>query len=317
MKRAHPSGGGEYRIVTHPLLDVPVLVSPGRMSRPKDRGRSKKCPFCPGNEALTPPTLYSVPEDKDWQIRVFSNLYPLVSSKSGSQSYGIHEIIVETPEHDALFHALPVGSISQVLKVIRDRMNFHSSNENLKALVAFRNEGLRGGASLVHPHTQLVGLAHTPPRLNYEGEGFISMAEKGRCPLCLEPSDPTIILEESSFRAFSPVAPRLPRETWIAPVQHEPSFMNLKECEIDDMAALLKKMLTAIAALQSPNERSFDYNLVLHTEPLDDESGTFHTHLEILPRPEALAGFELGTGLMVNPVEPGQAVSEIREMLIT
>lgn len=316
MKRVRPPGGGGYRIVTHPLLEVPVLISPGRMSRPKDKGSNKKCPFCQGGEALTPPTLYSVPEDKDWQIRVFSNLYPLVSPDPENRAYGIHEVIVETPQHDRLFHTMPVHSISRILKVIRDRMGCHSSNERLKALIAFRNEGLRGGASLVHPHTQLIGLAYIPPRLKQEGKGFMNMAEQGRCPLCLESSDPSIILEETSFRAFSPIAPRLPRETWLAPVHHEPSFVNLKEREIDDLAALLKKVLTAIAALQSPHERSFDYNLVLHTESLDDESGTFHTHVEILPRPEAMAGFELGTGLMINPIEPAQAVAEIRGMLI-
>jgi UDPglucose--hexose-1-phosphate uridylyltransferase len=145
------------------------------------------------------------------------------------------------------------------------------------------------------------------------------MAEQGYCPLCLEPSDPLIIIEEDSFRAFSPLAPRFQRETWIAPVHHEPAFTNLKDREIDDLAALFKKVLSAIAKLHTggENPKPFEYNLVLHTEPLDDESGTFHTHIEILPRPEALAGFEIGSGMLVNPIPPEQTVSQLREILFT
>jgi len=81
------------------------------------------------------------------------------------------------------------------------------------------------------------------------------------------------------------------------------------------LSALLKKLLSALAKITSPKD--LDYNLVFHTEPLNDERGTFHTHIEILPRPEALAGFEMGGGLFVNPIAPQQSVSELRQLLLT
>ncbi|MEA3311288.1 MAG: hypothetical protein U9Q76_03610 [candidate division WOR-3 bacterium] len=307
----------DYLLLGDALGSSEVLISPGRCSRPKETEQDAKgkCPFCPGAEQLTPPTLFRLPEKGNWEVRVFENRYPFFPEDENDETYGIHEVIVETPQHDALMHQMPVRTISRVMRVIRDRMSHHGSNERLRTLMAFRNEGLRGGASRKHPHTQLVGLSWVPPRLVQESEAFLNMAEKGYCPLCLEPSDPLIVIEEESFRAFSPLTPRFQRETWIAPVRHEPAFTNLKDKKIDDLAALFKKVLSALAKLSE--SELFEYNLVLHTEPLNDESGTFHTHIEILPRPEALAGFEIGSGLMVNPTAPQQSASELREILFT
>jgi UDPglucose--hexose-1-phosphate uridylyltransferase len=307
----------DYLLLRDILGSAEVLISPGRCSRPKEA--KGKCPFCPGAEQLTPPTLLKIPEKGDWQVRVFENRYPFFPEDENDEAYGIHEVIVETPQHDALMHEMPVQTISRVMRVIRDRMGHHASNERLRALMAFRNEGSHGGASCKHPHTQLVGLSWVPPRLAKESEAFLNMAEQGRCPLCLAPTDPLIIVEEESFRAFSPPTPRFPHETWIAPVHHEPAFTNLKDAEINDLASLFKKVLSAIAksSLRGQKPGPFDYNLVLHTEPLDDEQGTFHTHIEILPRPEALAGFEIGSGLLINPIPPEQAVSELREVLFS
>lgn len=165
----------------------------------------------------------------------------------------------------------------------------------------------------MHPHTQLIGLSNVPPRLAAETKRFTELAEKGSCPLCLSAGSPFIVAEEGSFRTFSPEAPRFPREVWIAPVHHEPSFINLTDVELDDLAALLKKTLAALSRLFDP----FDYNLIFHTEPVADETGTFHTHIEIIPRPEPMAGFEIGTGVMVNPVPAHVAVSELRDILIS
>ncbi|MBD3285159.1 hypothetical protein GF359_02110 [candidate division WOR-3 bacterium] len=301
-------------VLEDPLGSGPVIVTPRRAERPKDsEGQKGVCPFCPGHEDRTPPTLLSLPEGAArWKVRVFSNLFPITDETTDSPGSGVHEVVVETPKHDARFCELTLKGISLVMQAIRSRFSFHNSNENLKALTAFRNQGIRGGASLKHPHTQLVGLSEVPPRLAAESVGFIRLAEKGKCPLCLSASDPFIITEVESFRAFSPPAPRFPYETWIAPVHHEPSFANLTDVELDDLAALLKRVLTSFTSIFTP----FDYNLIIHTEPLTDESGTFHTHIEILPRTEPIAGFETGTGMMVNPVPPLKAVRDLRDILI-
>lgn len=324
MKK-NPAQGGKpqkgkkgHRVLIDDLSLLPVLISPARDSRPKEKKTpSARCPFCPGGEELTPPTLVAFPDEDGWQIRVFKNLFPLLATDQKSETYGVHEVIVETPKHDAIFHKLPLRQISLALQAIRDRMRHHSSNPRLRSLMAFRNQGVRGGASLVHPHTQFVGLSWVPPRIANESEGFVRLAEQGRCPLCLGARDPLIIVEQDSFRAFSPHAPRFPRETWIAPVHHEPAFTTLKDSHLDDLASLLKKIMTSIGKLTSRAKRPFDYNLVFHTEPLDDDSGTFHAHIEILPRPESLAGFEIGSGLFVNPIPPEQSVSELREVLFS
>lgn len=312
------------RVQRDPLVSTPVLAVPGRAARPKDSAKKRNtgCPFCPGQESRTPPTLLSLPRDNDtWQVRVFENRYPIVIPNLDTdiqEICGVHEIIVETPDHDVCLDRMPVRNIALLMQAIRSRMACHSRADRIAALVAFRNQGLRGGASLAHPHTQLVGLSIIPPRLAEEAEGFLREAEKGICPLCLATTELAItecriVAEEGSFRAFSPSVPRFPREIWIAPVHHEPSFVNLSDVELDDLSALLKQILKALSDFFDP----FDYNLVFHTEPLGDSSGTFHTHIEILPRAEPLAGFEIGTGMMVNPISSSQAVADLRGLLFS
>jgi UDPglucose--hexose-1-phosphate uridylyltransferase len=262
---------------------------------------------------LTPPTLFSLPEGKDqWKVRVFSNLYPLVSADRSSDTYGTHEVIVETPEHDVQFQELPSSQILLVLQAIRERIKHLSRDENLVSFIAFRNQGLRGGASLVHPHTQLVGLSWIPPRLFGKLSAFAEHRGRGQCPLCSEKMIPRIIFEHDGFRAFSPQVPRFPKEVWIAPSRHESSYTNLSNYELSAMAAVLKTILQGLSQLFSP----FDYNLVLYTKPRNDDSDTFHTHLEIIPRPEALAGFELGSGMFVNPQTTQQSILELRAWIL-
>lgn len=308
--------GGGFKVLKDGLTQV--LLAPGREKRPsRADGEQTGCPFCPGNEHLTPPTLYQIPKDNErWHIRVFENLYPLFSADKKSQAYGIHEMVVETPKHESMLRELPVKDISLVMQTIRERMRHLSQDERLETVLAFRNQGLRGGASLAHPHTQLVGLSWIPPRLAAERDQFLDLADKGSCPLCMSASDPLIILEQDSFRAFSPSAPRFPYETWIAPVHHEPSFANLKDGEADDLAAVLRKVLSGMAKLGNEAGKPFCYNLVVHTEPLNDESGTFHLHLEVMPRFEALAGFELGTGTWVTTVEPEESAIGLRKAIL-
>lgn len=306
-----------------------VIVASMRDLRPRS-GKGSVCPFCKGSEQMTPPALYALPDASDWQIRVFANLYPFFSADPDSASYGVHEVIVETQRHDATLESLTVKEIARVFGAIKARMQHHKENERLKVIFAFRNQGSLGGASLEHPHTQLVGMSWAPPRIAAEHKGFLEMAEKGECPCCLSANDPLIAAEEQSFRAFSPRVPRFPREIWLAPVRHEPSFTELKPEAIDDLASLLKKVLLGLSAIfknahrpeaaRSPKEpetsfQGFDYNLVLHTEPLEDQSGTFHMHIEILPRMHAIAGFEIGSGTMVNPVAAEDAATALRETM--
>ncbi len=307
-----------------------VIVPPSnRSSRPRNIDKEstdnhnneeiQACPFCSGNEDMTPPTLLQIPEKGAWQVRVFKNLYPLLDTEMQDEKYGVHEVIVETPKHDALFHTLSVSAIAEVMRAVKERIAYHYQNPDIKAVIAFRNQGFRGGASLQHPHSQLVGLSWVPPTLQFESETFLNLAEKGYCPLCMNPGDSRIIVEADSSRAFSPIAPRFPYETWIAPLHHEPSFSNLSDVQIDDLAFLTRRVLNALQVLNSRirANKPFDYNIIIHTEPNNDDSGTFHTHIEIIPRFEAIAGFELGSGLLVNHVDTQQAISDLREILLS
>lgn len=332
MRTEDKSRGKEERVerLHDDLTGSEVLAASLREQRPTSAFGSV-CPFCPGSESMTPPALWQDidPVTQNWRIRIFENRFPILSRDQASGAHGVHEVIVETPRHDALLDDLSVSEISRIFMAIRSRMKFHKDNPALKVLFAFRNQGARGGASLAHPHSQLAGLSWIPDILASETRGFLAMAEQGTCPLCMEPANPLIVLEEGSMRAFSPRVPRFPREIWIAPVHHEPSFMDIKDTALDDLASLLKKILRALSAISekgkptvSPEEsatilKGLSYNLVLHTEPLDDDSGTFHTHIEILPRPAAIAGFELGSGVMVNPVGASDSVSDLKEMLLS
>jgi UDPglucose--hexose-1-phosphate uridylyltransferase len=325
-----------------PVVGRWVIISTERGHKPNDfieRAEPKKgtiCPFCPGQEALTPPEVLAFrPEGSPangpgWSVRVVSNKYPALQiegalNKRGEGLYdkmngiGAHEVIIEGPDHAIDFADMTVEHIASVLWAYRERMVDLRRDRRFRYNLVFKNHGQAAGASLEHTHTQIIATPILPKRVQEEIDGSLAYYQvKDRCVWCdiveQELADPTakrIVHVTPRFVTFTPYAPRFPFECWILPREHQAAFEFLSGDEYKELAGVLKETLARInLALDSP-----PYNLVVHTAPnRDSDHEYFHWHIEIMPKVTKVAGFEWGSGFYINPTPPEDAAAFLREV---
>jgi UDPglucose--hexose-1-phosphate uridylyltransferase len=269
----------------HPITGDPILFAPERASRPGAFGGAgtERCPFCPGNESDTPPTIAAAGDP--WRVRVFRNKYPSVEDA---------EVIVESPHHDATF-----DRIAHAQEAVRMYVDRYRAQHPLAAHVAlFKNEGPGAGTSIPHMHSQVIPLPFVPPRVSREGEAF--RAE--HCPLC-RPLDAYVIRETSSFTWLTPASSWMPYQQWIVPKRHIAQMSAFEEAEIAELAALLQAASKAMLTLGNSYNWAF-MNFARHRSA--------HCYVELFPRMTALGGFELGTGTFVEIVDPALAAQRLQ-----
>jgi UDPglucose--hexose-1-phosphate uridylyltransferase len=314
-----------------------VIFAPARSLRPGIPPQERKttppeaCPFCEGHEDQTPPEVLAFRDGgrKDgpgWRVRCFPNLFPAlvpgeVKDESSAPLFGRvsgvgrHEVIVETPEHAAHLGSMPASHVGEVVRAYRDRARSLSKDPAFRYVLIFKNHGERAGASLSHPHSQLVALPIVPRRIHEELEVSREhrQANRGACVFCRIVSteiaeDRRVITQNRDFVALAPYAARFPFETWILPKAHAAAFEALTDSEVSSFADLLRESLRRLH--QVVDDPDFNYNI--HTGPVGAEVADFHWHLEITPRLAELAGFEQGTGMFINQVMPEDAASILR-----
>ena len=294
---------------------------------------SRVCPFCPGNESMTPNEIYAVenkekPKISRWQVRVIPNKFPALRIEESTEKsadgiydkvggFGAHEVIVENPDHRIEIADLPVEQVEQILKVYRDRCLDLRKDARLRYILIFKNYGAAAGASLEHPHSQLIALPVVPSRVMDELKGAQRHYEHTeRCLFCdlldQERSEKKLtVFAEEGFVALAPFASRFPFETWILPREHQASFDALTDAKLKALAKTLKTTLLKLkTALNDPS-----FNFMIHTIPIQDRHvESYHWHIEIIPHLTQVAGFELGTGFYLNPAPPEAAASKLRDI---
>lgn len=310
------------------IFDRWVIVNTERAKRPQDfvRQHSKvvehgACPFCPGNENLTPSEISRVEENGEWVVRNFENKFPAVTFEASPEvktesefftsgnAFGKHEVIVETPGHNQGLHELSKERIAGYLGLLFKRRNALYKLPGIKFVAMFKNHGLEAGTSLVHEHSQIIAYNRLPRNVEREIRAIKSYQRKHRkCPYCnvvdLERKGPRRIAENDSFVAFTPYASIFEFEAGIFSKRHVDSFSQLNEKETLDLAELIKGVLSKLAELKAP------YNMYFHEAP---KGKKHHIHVKIVPRLITWGGFEHCTGCIVNTVSPEQAAEFFRE----
>jgi UDPglucose--hexose-1-phosphate uridylyltransferase len=327
-----------------------VIIATDRGRRPDDFPIINEphpegfCPFCEGNEAKTPPEITAIRSNGSgrnqpgWQVRVVPNKFPALRVEGDLERKGIglhdkmngigaHEVIIETPRHDLNLADAPIDHIKRVLWMYRERLADLLRDLRLKYVLIFRNYGFAAGASLAHPHTQIIATPVTPLALSEEllaaKEHF---QQKERCLFCdviqqeLE-SGERIVVATEQFVAITPFASRFPFEIFLAPRRHHHSFAEISDDMIHHLAIALKEvLLRSKKCLNDP-----PYNFLVHTIPnvkvrprrsnyWDTIELDFHWHIELMPRLTRIAGFEWGTGFYINPTAPEEAAKYLREV---
>jgi len=330
-----------------PIVNRWVIIATERAKRPTDfatpnngEQSAKGCPFCPGNESKTPPEIYAVrtnstrPDTEGWTVRVVPNKFPALRIEGDMEKFGVgiydrmngigaHEVIVETTDHFEKIERQSVDALYNVFNTYKLRLADLKQDERFRYILLFKNEGTTAGASLAHPHSQLIATPVTPKRIREELVGAQTYFEyKDRCIFCdiireeLRQKD-RIVYENNAFLSFCPFAARFPFEIWTLPKRHHPDFDSMERDEIFAFADAMKVTLAKLSkALTGPH-----YNYMLHTGPVrwrrrgywSTLEHDFHWHIEIIPRLTNTAGFEWGTGFYINPTIPEEAARFLQE----
>lgn len=323
-----------------PIIGRWVIISTERGKRPSSFSTPERkptggfCPLCPGNEDKTPPEVFayrphgSLPDTQGWSLRVVPNKFPALRiegelDRRGEGIYdkmngvGAHEVIIECPDHNETLSSISVSHFEKVLLTYRSRINELYKDTRFKYVFIFRNQGEAAGASLSHPHSQLIALPVVPKRLieelNSSREYF---SYKERCIYCdivrqEKEQKVRIISENRDFISIAPFASRFPFETWILPKRHNSSFEETSELLYTSLAEVFSEVLRKLdVSLGNP-----PYNFMLHTSPCNEKiNDYYHWHFEIIPRLTRVAGFEWGSGFYINPTSPEDAAKFLREV---
>jgi UDPglucose--hexose-1-phosphate uridylyltransferase len=322
-----------------PVVGRWVIISPERAQRPREfkphepPAEPGLCPFCPGNEKLTPPEVLAyrpagAPNEAGWKVRVFPNRFPALRvegtlEREGEGLYdrmsgiGAHEVIVESPDHARAMSDLTAQELEGVVSAYRDRMLDLRQDGRLRSIIVFKNQGEAAGATMEHSHSQLIALPILPRHVQAEMAGALGYFEhKERCIYCdilkqERKEGVRLVTENAECAAIEPWAPRGPFETWLLPKTHVSGFEDATRPQLEGLADCLRNTLRRLdAALGKPA-----YNLMLHTGPLNERNMPhYHWHFELMPVLAQTGGFEWGSGFYINPTSPEEAAEYLRKV---
>lgn len=314
-----------------PVTGRVMILATDRQRRPRgfqiERATAigrEACPFCPGHEAMTPPEVLAfrpgggAPDTAGWDVRVVPNKFPAVRLDEAGGD-GVHEVIVETPDHDRPIAWMSGAQVARVLWAWRERIGALSRDRRLRHVLVFTNHGAAAGATLAHPHSQLIALPWVPDAVRAEIDGARRhFASTGCCVFCdiargTLRDERRVVQENPDIVAIAPYASRFAYETWLLPTRHASRFEQASGTEIESVARLLRDILRRMhAALDAP-----PFNLVLHTSPSGEAvADVYHWHVEILPALTRAGGFEWGTGSFINPTPPEDAAAALRAVAL-
>ena len=319
-----------------------VVIATERAKRPHDYVDAQRplateiqapydpiCPFCPGNEELDL-EIERLPATGPWQTRVVDNKFPallrdgeLVRTYDGVHrcisGVGYHEIVVESPRHNTTLALMSPLEIQAVLQTIYNRGWSIAKDGRIEQLIYFKNHGERAGASLKHPHSQIIGLPVVSNSIRHRiEEAWRYFDDHGECVYCVMVRDELnkserLIMANDHFVAFVLYAAPSPFSTWIVPRQHSVSFLYSQSDQMAGLAEIIQNIMYRFyIGLRDPN-----YNLIIRTAPIKELSNDyFHWYVTIVPRLSRTAGFELGSGMFINPSLPEESAAFLREVKI-
>lgn len=318
-----------------------VACAPRRRTRPKNTDSQRVarttaddtpvegCPFCPGHEDMLPSVLWELTseDDRPWRTRAVPNKYAALKTDANPateqsglyrtrSSYGHQEVLITTPYHSEDLPRMSPTQVEAIVQTYSTRYkNLRESDKDLYP-VLFHNHGAKAGASIPHPHSQIIAPDFPPPRIEREETAARTRYEEtGRCPYCEMigeelSADVRLVHTNDEFVVFVPFAARVPFELWVVPRNHEPEFGRLTERQQSLLATTLQDVVSRLdKQLDDP-----DYNFFVRTAlEYGSESSYLHWTLRLQPRTTAQAGFELGTGIQINPSIPERDAAVLRE----
>jgi UDPglucose--hexose-1-phosphate uridylyltransferase len=323
-------GTGMSQLRLNPLTGRWVVISARRADRPGQLISPQipveltpvtPCPFCPGNEDETLPPIETYGRNGEWVVRVVPNKYPAFEGDdylrvnnlgpvfTQAAASGAHEVLVFTRDHDRGWADLDDAQVAVTMAAIRDRVEDHARHRAIRYTQVIVNQGREAGASLHHPHAQLVGVPFVPGEIADEEAGFRRF--EGSCLLCttVEAEDAAhhrVVYEDDRVLVVCPFWSGAPYEMLVLPRHHE---AHLSSAEPQDVTAVGGAIRSCLSRLRT-ELGEVSYNLVFHTAP-HRHAGPYHWHVHIVPRLTSVPGFEQGTGVAINIIPPELAAQHL------
>ncbi|MDD3800393.1 MAG: hypothetical protein PHE36_14575, partial [Novosphingobium sp.] len=330
-------GGGVSEFRQDPTTGEWTIIAPARGLRPHEpktgggtpdappADYDPACPFCPGNEHMLPPLVEEKAHEGrpgGWYTRVVPNKFPILAQDEGwpddplAGGYGRHEVIIETPRHGADLPDLHPDEALAVIDTWQGRFRAALALPGIEAVILFRNRGKGAGASIAHAHSQLVALPMVPPRLAVAHAHALAHWEDHRgCATCdylrRERETGERVVEHSGpFAVLVPFAQQAPFEQWIVPRDHRPLFGQEGAEERRALAGAIQRAIRRLKAVAG----DVAYNLALEPgSPEARHEPATHWKMRVIPDLVTPGGFEMVSGLSVDPGSPEADVSRLRE----
>jgi UDPglucose--hexose-1-phosphate uridylyltransferase len=313
-----PYAPGVPELRRDPLTGEVVLLAPGRAARPHTVStvagttEPRSCPFCPGHESDTPPEVARVgagpPDGPGWRVRAFPNLYPIVGGADAHDgATGEHEVVVLSPDHRRDLGGLDDDQTTEVFAVLRDRSRALAQRGHAYVQVAV-NHRREAGASIEHPHAQVLALDFVPPAV----EAAVSRFEAAATDLVVDDQTRAeavggLVLRRGEAGAWCSPGSAAPYEVRVATRGAGARFAEARDDELAETAMVIRDCVGRLdVLLDGP-----PYNVVVHDAPTPGDQ-RYHWWVTILPRLIVPAGFELGTGVFVETVDPRDAAEQLR-----
>lgn len=330
---------GQWVVLSPERLQQPVYLKPGKY---EDSKFQEENPFLWGHEHHTPPEVFALrdqgssPNQPGWRVRVVPNRFPVLRVEGSLEKeavgfydrmsgVGAHEVVIETPDPKLALELQPLSGVVDILTAYRARMLDLSGDERFRYILIFKNSGSLSGATLPHPHSQVIAMPIIPKTIEQKMQSARHYFEEKDRNLFEDilryetEFGRRMIYENAGFIVFCPYASRFSFETCILPRRQSASFSEISDSDLVLLADALKQtLLTYHRGLSVPS-----YNFVFHTSPLKrsnaDLSPTldldFRWHVEIWPRLGGIGGFELGTGFHITPMPPEEAALFLRGLI--
>ncbi len=322
-----------------PLTGQWVIMAAKRAGRPNEFRPGlvtptdpADCPFCEGHESRTTPEILATgrpaaaaADSPGWRVRVFPNMYPALRPESkipaaaatgdlfpARAGLGQHEVVAFTPDHTGSLATLSTAHLTEVLQVVRARVAYLSALPDVAHVLPFANHGPEAGATLFHPHLQILGAPFVPDLAARKHECLGRwFAERAECLVCAGlaaemAAGVRMVAQNERWLCHTPWASRFPWEMRLTPRHHQ---RDITSADDDDLAALGSLLGASLQRLQTLHG-DLSFNVVFHFGPGDGTD--FHWHVDIMPRLTRLAGFEAGTGFAINSVLPEDAARQLR-----